>query len=111
MSPPINMEQVPASVKELREKKEWYKAQPRNSVPTAAEIRKATAAKTKTSGATGAGAGVSTGADGKGKKTSSSTNFALKNDDFVPLSAAVQQQASSSTWGTKMATTEPTTAE
>ena len=111
MSPPINMEQVPASVKELREKKEWYKAQPRNSVPTAAEIRKATAAKTKTSSATGAAAGGSTGADGKGKKTSSSTNFALKNDDFVPLSAAVQQQASSSTWGTKMATTEPTTAE
>ncbi len=107
MTPPINMEQVPASVKALREKKEWYKAQPRNTVPTAAEIRKATAMKTKSSNSTGAAAG---GADGKGKKTTS-TNFALKNDDFVPLSTAVQQQTSSSTWGTKTATTEPATAE
>jgi uncharacterized protein (DUF4415 family) len=107
MTPPINKEQVPASVKALREKKEWYKVQPRNSVPTAAEIRKATAMKTKSSNATGAAAG---GADGKGKKTTSA-NFALKNDDFVPLSAAVQQQTSSSTWGTKPATTEPATAE
>ena len=107
MTPPINKEQVPASVKALREKKEWYKVQPRNTVPTAAEIRKATAMKTKSSNATGAAAG---GADGKGKKTTSA-NFALKNDDFVPLSAAVQQQTSSSTWGTKPATTEPATAE
>jgi uncharacterized coiled-coil DUF342 family protein len=108
MTPPINMEQVPTSVKELREKKAWYKVQPRNSVPTAAEIRKAAAMKTKSSNKAAAGE-TATGTDGKPKKpVSTNKNFALKNDDFVPLSAAVQQQASS-TWGKTTAT--ETTAE
>jgi uncharacterized coiled-coil DUF342 family protein len=103
LTPPMVLEDVAASVKELREKKEWYKVQPRGSVPTAADIRKATAMKTKS---TTSGAGTN---DGKTKKTGTTTtkNFALKNDDFVPLSATVQQQASS-TWGKSTATIETT---
>jgi len=41
LTPPTSVDQVEASVKELRAKKEWYKQQPRGSVPTAADIRKA----------------------------------------------------------------------
>jgi len=40
LNPPTKLEQVEASVKELREKKEWYSKQPRGSVPTAKDIRK-----------------------------------------------------------------------
>merc|ERR1711935_25976 len=40
LNPPTKLEQVEASVKELREKKEWYGKQPRGSVPTAKDIRK-----------------------------------------------------------------------
>jgi len=40
LNPPTKLEQVEASVKELREKKDWYSKQPRGSVPTAKDIRK-----------------------------------------------------------------------
>merc|ERR1712032_728309 len=40
LNPPTKLEQVEGSVKELREKKEWYSKQPRGSVPTAKDIRK-----------------------------------------------------------------------
>merc|ERR1712194_136687 len=40
LNPPTKLEQVEGSVKELREKKDWYSKQPRGSVPTAKDIRK-----------------------------------------------------------------------
>merc|ERR1711937_113679 len=40
LNPPTKLDQVEASVKELREKKEWFSKQPRGSVPTAKDIRK-----------------------------------------------------------------------
>jgi uncharacterized coiled-coil DUF342 family protein len=95
MDPPISIEQVPDSVKALREKKEWYQAQPRGSVPTAAEMRKVAAAKTKSSAG-----------DGATKKRGGGA-FDLKHDEFVPLSAAVAGTAASSSWG-KAAATETT---
>jgi uncharacterized coiled-coil DUF342 family protein len=106
LDPPISIDQVPDSVKALREKKEWYKAQPRGSVPTAADIRKAAAKVTKSSAAAAS-------TDGKSKKSSANgggSNFSLKNDDFVPLSAAVagSAAAASSSWGKTSAAPETT---
>lgn len=86
LNPPTSVEQVAASVKELREKKEWYKNQPRGSVPTATEIRRANekaAAKLK---------GDEPAAPKKGGK------FDLSKDEFVPLGEAVATTVNSS-WG------------
>merc|ERR1712161_123837 len=41
LSPPTKLEDVNKSIEELKAKKEWYKEQPRGSVPTVREIRKA----------------------------------------------------------------------
>ena len=41
LSPPTSIDQVEGSVKELNDKNEWYTKQPRGSVPTANDIRKA----------------------------------------------------------------------
>merc|ERR1719223_1744366 len=40
LNPPTKLDQVEASVKELREKKEWFSKQPRGSVATAKDVRK-----------------------------------------------------------------------
>merc|ERR1711935_627942 len=40
LNPPTKLEMVEQSVKDLRAKKQWYKEQPRGSVPTAKDVRK-----------------------------------------------------------------------
>jgi hypothetical protein len=97
LNPPTSLEMVPQSVKELREKKEWYKQQPRGSVPTAKDIRKQNeknAAKlrqdTTDSGSSSGGKG------GSGK-------FSLSNDEFVPLGKGASTSVDASSWGQKSA--------
>jgi uncharacterized coiled-coil DUF342 family protein len=101
LSPPINVDQVEKSVKDLREKKEWYKDQPRGSVPTALEIRKASekaAAKLRQS----AEKAADENAQSKGK-----TNFSLSNEDFIPLGAGGAPSSVNSSWGQKVVITAP----
>jgi len=96
LSPPTKLEMVEESVKELREKKKWYSEQPRGSVPTATEIRKAK----EKAGSSG---------DSKSKSTSSSKSskgkgaFSLTEDDFVPLGEKSGRVSVNSTWGQKSA--------
>jgi hypothetical protein len=83
MPHPTSIEQVPQSVKDLREKKDWYKQQPRGSVPTAEDIRKAKASESQ-----------------KVKKPTAKKQaaFSLSSDDFVPLSESASVPAASSSW-------------
>eukprot|EP00542_Grammatophora_oceanica_P017081 CAMPEP_0194046970 /NCGR_PEP_ID=MMETSP0009_2-20130614/23231_1 /TAXON_ID=210454 /ORGANISM="Grammatophora oceanica, Strain CCMP 410" /LENGTH=551 /DNA_ID=CAMNT_0038692461 /DNA_START=20 /DNA_END=1675 /DNA_ORIENTATION=+ len=85
LDPPVKIEQVPKSVEELKAKKKWYSEQPRGSVPTATEIRKANekaAAKLRQ----------------KSKSGSSGNKFALSDADFAPLGAGSTASVPS-TWG------------
>jgi len=94
LTPPTSVDQVEASVKELRAKKEWYKEQPRGSVPTASEIRKANekaAAKLRQQPAQ---------PKQKGGGGSSAAAFSLSNDDFAPLGAGGTAAVNAS-WGQK----------
>jgi len=103
MSPPTSVEQVPKVVKDLREKKEWYKQQPRGSVPTALEIRKANekaAAKLRqqNEGSNGADGG---GGGGASKPKKQSGGFSLDNDDFAPLGSGGGGGGVNASWGQK----------
>ena len=103
LTPPTKLEEVEDSVKALREKKEWYKQQPRGSVPTAQDIRKSNekaAAKLRqeTAAAT----------EGQTKKSKAPGNFSLKNDDFVPLGVGAASAAVNSSWGQKPAAAQET---
>ena len=91
LNPPTSREGVPQSIKELKEKKEWYSKQPRGSVPTAKDIRKENEkhAQRLRQGAGGGNAG-------KGK-------FALSNDDFAPLGKGASAAVDGSSWGQKPA--------
>jgi chromosome segregation ATPase len=92
MNPPTSVDQVEQSVKDLREKKEWYKQQPRGSVPTANDIRKANekaAAKVKH-------------AEPDKKPTKSSSGFSLSNDEFAPLGAGGGGSGINASWGQKV---------
>lgn len=87
LSHPTSVDEVEKSVKELREKKEWFSKQARGSVPTAADIRKAKEAqnaKTRKAPAAAPKPGA----------------FSLSNDDFAPLSANTGS-AVVSPWGSK----------
>ena len=92
-------------MKELREKKEWYKVQPRGSVPTATEIRKANekaAAKLRQEDGDADGPKGKSGKGGKNNQKTNNAGFALSNDDFAPLGAGSSNAASSSvfsSWG------------
>jgi len=95
LNPPTKLEEVEQSVKDLREKKEWYKNQPRGSVPTAKDIRKQNeknAAKVRSATA----AAPSTPSSSKGK-------FSLSNDDFAPLGKGASSAVDASSWGQKPA--------
>jgi uncharacterized coiled-coil DUF342 family protein len=98
LNPPTSLDQVENSVKELREKKEWYKQQPRGSVPTAKDIRKQNeknAAKLRQGPApSGTSSGGNDGGSGK---------FSLSKDDFVPLGKGASTSVDSSSWGQKSA--------
>jgi len=97
LNPPTTLAQVENSVKELREKKEWYSKQPRGSVPTANDIRKANEKEAQklqqnNNGKTGGGTKAS------GGKVSG--NFSLSDDDFAPLpGASLGSTAPVSQWG------------
>jgi len=97
LSPPTKLSEVESSVKELRERKEWFKNQPRGSVPTARDIRKQNekaASKLRQS------SGPSKGAAPKGK-------FNLSNEDFVPLGKGSSSAGEDkSSWGQKPAAEE-----
>mmetsp|Transcript_63055 Transcript_63055/g.174397 ORF Transcript_63055/g.174397 Transcript_63055/m.174397 type:complete len:460 (+) Transcript_63055:3-1382(+) len=96
LSPPTSRAEVEGSIKELREKKEWYKNQPRGSVPTAKDIRKQNekaAAKLRQDG--GAPATPTPSRVGK---------FDLSNtDEFVPLGKGASNAVDASSWGQKPA--------
>lgn len=87
LNPPTKLEMVEESVKELRAKKEWFKDQPRGSVPTAKEIRKQnekSAAKLRQTPSPGANSG----------------QFSSSSDEFVPLGkGATSASVASSSWG------------
>ena len=88
--PPTSLEEVSKSVEELKAKKEWYSKQPRGSVPTAKEIRKANeiaANKIKSTGHEGT-LGKATNSNNK-----KSPEFSLSSDDFAPLGAGASSSA------------------
>lgn len=92
LNPPTKLDEVENSVKELREKKEWYKKQPRGSVPTAKDIRKQNekaAAKLRQ----GPAAAPTTPSNSKGK-------FSLSDNDFAPLGKGTSSSVAPS-WGQK----------
>eukprot|EP00934_Nitzschia_sp_Nitz4_P007648 Nitzschia sp. Nitz4//scaffold208_size52459//8037//9942//NITZ4_006806-RA/size52459-augustus-gene-0.0-mRNA-1//1//CDS//3329541639//7638//frame0 len=96
LNPPTSLAEVEGSIKALREKKEWYKQQPRGSVPTAKDIRKqneAAAAKLRQGG----DASTASGSQGRkgGKFDLSST------EEFVPLGKGATNAVDASSWGSK----------
>ncbi|KAL3767270.1 hypothetical protein ACHAW5_002073 [Stephanodiscus triporus] len=100
LAPPTNLDAVSASVDELRAKKKWYSEQPRGSVPTAREIRKA-----KEEAAAKARGGGSNGKAARGGNNSgrNKANFDISNDpDFVPLGSGVGGAGvTNANWGQK----------
>eukprot|EP00980_Cylindrotheca_fusiformis_P013002 scaffold3248_cov112-Cylindrotheca_fusiformis.AAC.3 len=99
--PPKKFDEVENSVKELKERKEWYKNQPRGSVPTAKDIRKQNEA---------AAAKLRQGSSLKEAPKPAKGKFSLSDDEFVPLGkGASAAAADSSTWGQKPAAPAATT--
>lgn len=99
LAPPTNLDAVSASVDELRSRKTWYSEQPRGSVPTARDIRKANEeAAVKARG--GSNGKATKGGNNSGRNKS---NFDISNDpDFVPLgSGAGGAGVSNASWGQK----------
>lgn len=91
LNPPTSLAEVEGCIKELREKKEWYKNQPRGSVPSAKDIRKQNekaAAKLRQDGAPAAPAG-------RGGK------FDLSDAEFAPLGKGASTAVDASKWGQK----------
>lgn len=96
LTPPTSLDLVAKSVKDLRERKEWYSQQPRGSVPTAVEIRKANEKAVQKLRSSNGDAAAAPAAAAPTKKD----GFALSTDDFVPLSAnAAPSSNNSSSWG------------
>lgn len=73
LTPPTSIDMVESSVEELRQKKKWYSEQPRGSVSTANDIRKANEAKMRKSSQ-------------QQQRIPEPTTTPFTNDDFVPLS-------------------------
>jgi uncharacterized coiled-coil DUF342 family protein len=97
--PPTSLDAVSASVNELRSRKIWYSQQPRGSVPTARDIRKANEeAAAKAPG--GSNGKPAKGGNNSGRKKD---NFDISSDpDFVPLgSGASGASSGNATWGQK----------
>ena len=85
LNPPTKLEQVEASVKELREKKEWFLKQPRGSVPTAKDIRKKNEKNHQKLRQT--------------PSTKPSGKFSASDDTFVPLGNGSSSAAGIPSWG------------
>ena len=98
LTPPTKLDEVEQSVKALREKKDWYKQQPRGSVPTAQHIRK-----TNEKAAAKLRQETTAASAGQPKKTKAPGNFSLKTDDFVPLGVGAASAAVNASWGQKPA--------
>lgn len=92
MTPPTSVEQVEKSVADLRAKKEWYKEQPRGSVPTANEIRKASEK---------AAAKIKQSEPDKQPTNKPGATFSLSNDEFAPLGTGGSAGVNAS-WGQKI---------
>jgi uncharacterized coiled-coil DUF342 family protein len=95
LTPPHNRGEVEQSVKDLREKKEWFKKQPRGSVPTSKDIRKQNEK---------AAAKLRQGPASSKATTPAKGKFSLSNDEFVPLGKGASAGAAvdaSSSWGQK----------
>mmetsp|Transcript_39135 Transcript_39135/g.66711 ORF Transcript_39135/g.66711 Transcript_39135/m.66711 type:complete len:571 (+) Transcript_39135:166-1878(+) len=100
LNPPTNLESVAASVEELKAKKQWYSEQPRGSIPTAREIRKAKEEATKKANNSDNGKSSKGGnRSGKGKG-----KFDISDgDEFAPLGSAgaASSGGANSSWGQK----------
>jgi len=93
LSPPTKLEDVTKSVEELKAKKEWYSEQPRGSVPTVRDIKKAN----EKVAATARSKSNNKGAKKNGK-------LDIFGDDFAPLSATASTSAPvNASWGQKAA--------
>jgi len=91
LSPPTKLEDVSKSIDELKAKKEWLKEQPRGSVPTAREMKKASEK-------------AATARSSKPTTTRKNGKLDIFGDDFAPLSAAASTNASvNASWGQKPA--------
>jgi len=105
LNPPTSANQVEASVKELRAKKEWYSKQLLGNQQTANEIRKANEKKASKSGSSSNVNGNSKNNKGKGKSAPSKggNKFSLSSDEFVPLGGAAETSTAPilSGWGQK----------
>jgi len=97
LNPPMSLESVEKCVQELKEKKMWYSQQPRGSVVTAKDMRKAkekTTTKSSENGVADSTPATVSGAKG-GRK-----GFDLSSDEqFAPLSCSTAGFVSPSTWG------------
>merc|ERR1712166_1550893 len=71
LNPPVNIDQVPKSIEDLRAKKTWFAEQKRGSVPTAVEIRKKTEKGSKKS-------------QTNNSQNNKKKNVQPKKDDFLP---------------------------
>jgi len=107
-TPPASVEQVVKSVENLKARKVWYSEQPRGSVPTATEVRRANekaAAKLKKSKKENGTS--SDNSKGKSKRD----KFSLSEDDFAPLGSGTGVTSLNKSWGQKSASNEPPTAK
>lgn len=98
LTPPTSLDMVENSVTELQAKKKWYSEQPRGSVLTATDIRKANAK-----------IGSNSSAEGSSKSPQKKVGkgggaFSLSEDDFAPLSSSgsAGRSAVNNTWGQKV---------
>jgi len=78
LTPPTSHDHVESSVQKLKDKKKWYSEQPRGSVPTATDIRKANEKATVS---------VKSKAKPTAKGTQSKGEFSLTSVEFAPLSS------------------------
>lgn len=107
LNPPTAIEQVAKTVEDLKARKVWFSEQPRGSVPTATEIRKANekaAAKLRNSNTQENGAPAE-----PVKVKAKGPSFSL--DDFAPLGAGAGASSINSSWGQKPAAEEPAATE
>lgn len=87
LSPPTSTEGVPKAIEQLNEKKEWFSKQPRGSVPTSSEIRKANEEAKRQAGAK--------------KSSKKNGKIDITSAEFAPLSAGSSSAAMNSSWGQK----------
>jgi len=105
LTPPTSLDAVQGSVDELREKKKWYSEQPRGSVPTANDIRKANEAKSRKSSSQSRST-----SDNATNSSKEKGPISFSNDDFAPLSSsAPSSSAEPASWGKGITPTAPST--